>query len=204
MIAIINYGVGNLYSISKAFELLGVDVKVTDKISTIRSASALILPGVGEFSSAMKNLSRSKTKEAIIDSVNNNKPLLGICLGMQMLFSESEEGNCKGLNLIKGRVVRFRKVKKIPHMGWNEVFFKKNFVLAKGMKNPSWMYFANSYYPKPDDKSVIAGKTKYENMEFCSIIQKGNIFGAQFHPEKSGDEGLKLLKNFIEYTNKRN
>ena len=200
MIAIINYGAGNLYSISKALEGLGAKVRVTDSPKIVKSASAIVLPGVGAFDEAIKNLALLQLIPAIKKSIESGKPFFGICLGMQLLFTESEEGNCKGLNIIKGRVRRFKDVKKIPHMGWNQVKCRKEVPIWKGLPNPSWMYFAHSFYPEPQESVVIAATTDY-GVKFASMIWKNNVFGTQFHPEKSGRDGLLILKNFIKIVN---
>lgn len=207
MIAIINYGAGNLYSISKALEGLGTKVKVTDSPETVKSADAVVLPGVGAFDEAIKNLARLQLIPAIKKSIGDGKPFFGICLGIQLLFSESEEGNLKGLDIIKGKVRRFKLTrpdghrgevaKKIPHMGWNQVRCKKEVPIWRNLSNPSWMYFAHSFYPEPRETEVIAALTDY-GTRFASMIWKNNVFGTQFHPEKSGRDGLLILKNFIE------
>jgi imidazole glycerol-phosphate synthase subunit HisH len=211
LIAVINYGLGNLRSVSKALESLGAEVKVTEKAKDILKAEAVILPGVGAFQQGMKNIRRLKLETVIRQVVESGKPFLGICLGLQMLFSESEEhGRHKGLDIVKGRVVKITGVNKIPHMGWNEVKIpatkrggsakisggKNTFGLFNNVPDNSYFYFVHSYYVKPKDKSVIAGTTKY-GQEFTSVIHQGNIWGVQFHPEKSYPTGLKILKNFI-------
>jgi len=206
LIAIVNYGAGNLYSISKALEGLGAKVKVTDSPEVVKSADSIVLPGVGAFNEAIKNLTRLRLVPAIKKSIESGKPFFGICLGMQLLFTESEEGGStpltiKGLNIIKGKVRRFKNVKKIPHMGWNQVRCRKEVPIGKRLPNPSWMYFAHSFYPEPRETEVIAATTDY-GMKFASIIWKNNVFGTQFHPEKSGMDGLLILKNFIKIDQK--
>lgn len=196
MISIIDYGMGNLRSVEKALLYLGFKAKITSASKDILNADAIILPGVGAFSEAMKNLERLKIKESILKSLKNGKPFLGICLGMQLLFTESEEfGKTLGLNIILGKVKKFPKKLKTPHLGWNQIEFESNSKLLKGISNYSFVYFVHSYYVEPEDKKVILAKTNY-GIKFTSMIAKENIFGCQFHPEKSQDVGLKILKNF--------
>ena len=215
MIAVINYGLGNLRSVSKALESLGAEVKVTGKAKEILKAKGVVLPGVGAFHQGIKNIRRLKLEKVIRQAVEQGKPFLGICLGMQMLFTESEEhGRHKGLDIIRGKVVKFRKVGKIPHMGWNQVKIpaiptgnvgsgsakisggKNKISLFDNISDNSYFYFVHSYYVQPTDKKVIAGTTKY-GVEFTSVIHQDNIWGVQFHPEKSSESGLKILKNFL-------
>lgn len=197
MIAVIDYGMGNLMSVWKAVEHLGFRCIVTSKKEEINSASHLILPGVGAFRDAMKNLKERDLIDTIIDNcVKNGKPLLGICLGMQVLFEESEEfGIHKGFGILRGRVVRFNLNLKVPHMGWNTVKLRKNTPLID--RDEQFFYFVHSYYVVPADKSIITGTTEY-GINFASCINSGNIFATQFHPEKSERQGLQLLKNFCE------
>jgi len=196
LIAIINYGAGNLYSISKALEGLGARVKITSNPDIVKSAGAVVLPGVGAFDSAIKNLNRLGLVATIRKVIEEGKPFLGICLGMQLLFTESEEGKCKGLNIIKGRVRRFKNVEKIPHMGWNQVEPEKEMSIWKGLPGPAWMYFVHSYYPEPEELGIVAATTEY-GVKFASVIWRDNVFATQFHPEKSHRDGLQMLKNFI-------
>jgi imidazole glycerol-phosphate synthase subunit HisH len=201
MIAVVDYGMGNLRSAQKAIEKIGQKTVVTSDADTITKASAVVLPGVGAFKACMENLKSYGLVNAVLDSIKKGKPFLGICVGMQLLFSECEEfGKSYGLDVIKGRVIRFPGEKdgvrlKIPHMGWNQLKVKNESPLFKGLKNNSFVYFVHSYYPVPDDKSVVATTTDY-GVEFTSSIRKGNIFATQFHPEKSQEIGLKILKNF--------
>lgn len=191
MIAIINYGAGNLKSISKALEKAGGKVRVTSDVEEIESADAIVLPGVGAFETAIKNLGPFSDYIA-----NTDVPVLGICLGMQLFATLSEEGGLhRGLNVIEGRVVRFPDgVGKIPHMGWNEVEFREHPVF-EGLES-RYFYFVHSYYYQTPDENVI-GYTDY-GIRFPSAIAKDNYVGLQFHPEKSGRNGLKLLRNFVE------
>ncbi|MCP4649268.1 MAG: imidazole glycerol phosphate synthase subunit HisH [PVC group bacterium] len=206
MIAIIDYKMGNLRSVAKAFELVGAEVEVTAAKTKLRKAKALVLPGVGAFAAGMKNLRALKLIPEITDAVAEGKPFLGICLGMQLLLTESEEhGRHKGLNFIPGKVVRFRSNLKIPHMGWNtiEKIQNKNSVgaalaparILNGVKDGSYFYFVHSYYVKPKGSNVILAKTEY-GQKFACVIGKDNVYGIQFHPEKSSDLGMKILRNF--------
>jgi len=199
MIALIDYGMGNIKSVSKALETTGTDVKITQSPEDIRDAKAIVLPGVGAFRDCMKNLSKLELISVIKEQILKGKPYLGICLGMQILFTESEEfGLCKGLDIFKGKVVRFQLSLgyKIPHMGWNTVKFHKKSRLLEEIKDNSYFYFVHSYYVSPEDSKVVAGVTDY-GVEFTSMIIHENIFATQFHPEKSQKTGLTLLRNFI-------
>ncbi|WP_028844329.1 imidazole glycerol phosphate synthase subunit HisH [Thermodesulfovibrio thiophilus] len=199
MIALIDYGMGNIKSVSKALETTGTDVKITQSPEDIRNAKAIVLPGVGAFRDCMKNLSKLELISVIKEQILKGKPYLGICLGMQILFTESEEfGLCKGLDIFKGKVVRFQLSQgyKIPHMGWNTVKFHKKSRLLEEIKDNSYFYFVHSYYVSPEDSKVVAGVTDY-GVEFTSMIIHENIFATQFHPEKSQKTGLTLLRNFI-------
>jgi glutamine amidotransferase len=202
MIAIIDYGMGNLRSVEKGFLKVGVDAKVVTDPRSVNDAEAIVLPGVGAFRDCMKNLDRMKLIEPILKSVRNGKPYLGICLGLQMLFTESEEfGVYKGLDVLKGKVVRFQVDLKVPHMGWNTVRLLKKPPIFDGIKDESYFYFVHSYYVAPDDEGIIAGTTDY-GMTFTSMVWKDNIIATQFHPEKSQETGLKILKNFGDFVKK--
>ncbi len=197
IIAVIDYGMGNLRSVQKAFESIGHKAVVTRDPHAIADASHLVLPGVGAFPDCMRNLQQLDLVEPILEGINQGKSFLGICLGMQLLFTESEEfGPHKGLDLIKGRVVRFPAMElKVPHMGWNRLNFQKSHSLLKGLPQESYVYFVHSYYVVPDDPEIIATRTDY-GLEFASSIARDNIFACQFHPEKSQAIGLKILDNF--------
>jgi glutamine amidotransferase len=193
-VAIIDFGAGNLMSISKALEHLGTTVVVTKNDSVIESTDAAVLPGVGAFYDAMREIEH--LRDIIIGL--GNKPLLGVCLGLQLLFSESEEGGHKqGLDILNGRVVRFGEGVKVPHMGWNTVEKAGDSRLLKGIEKGSYFYFVHSYYAVPEDDDIVTGKTIY-GVPFPSIIEKDNIYATQFHPEKSGSVGLNLLENYVE------
>lgn len=199
MLGIIDYKMGNLASVYNACSKFTKDVKIIKKCKRYKNLSRVILPGVGAYKDAMEHLNSDGLKDAILDFANSKKPLLGICLGMQLLFESSEEfGHTKGLGLIDGKVVKFDKTKmsedlKIPHMGWNKVENIDN-PLFKNLQNP-YLYFVHSYHIITDDKNII-GKTNY-GYEFASAVNKDNIFGFQPHPEKSHNNGLKILENFI-------
>jgi glutamine amidotransferase len=201
MIAIIDYGMGNLRSVEKGFHKVGIDVTVTNKPDVVRKADAVVLPGVGAFKDCMRELSDLELIDAVVDAVGKGKPYLGICLGLQVLFSESEEfGTCMGLDVLKGKVMKFEfedSTLKVPHMGWNEIKMQKDNPLFKGITDKSYFYFVHSFYVAPEDTSIIATTTDY-GIEFTSSIWKDNIFAVQFHPEKSGFIGEKILKNFLD------
>lgn len=218
MITLLDYGMGNLRSVAKALEYAGGRVCLTSSPSMVAKASKCVVPGVGAFGDAMKELKKRKLLEPLKEYLASGKPFLGICLGLQLLFEESEEGNCKGLGVFRGKVVRFRfrraasderrtTVLKVPHMGWNQIRGqgtgdrrqKKQCPLLKGIPDDSYFYFVHSYYVKPAGKGIIAAITEY-GTEFTSMIWSGSIFATQFHPEKSQEVGLRLLKNFVEKT----
>lgn len=202
MIAIVDYGMGNLRSVEKGFLKVGIDAVVTRNPLDIDNASGVVLPGVGAFRDCMKNLSGSSLIDSIVKAIEKGKPYLGICLGLQILFTESEEfGLSRGLDILKGKVVRFRfdsKDLKIPHMGWNNIIIKKRPPVLKDIDDGSFFYFVHSYYVVPEDKGVIATVTDY-GLEFTSMVWKDNIFATQFHPEKSQSLGLKILKAFGDF-----
>jgi glutamine amidotransferase len=201
MIAIVDYGMGNLRSVQKGFERMGHEAVVTSEVKTILNASKVVLPGVGAFPDCMRNLHEYGLIDAVHQSVSSGKPFLGICLGLQLLFTESEEfGISKGLDIIKGRVIRFKlqdSTLKIPHMGWNSVSIKRRPPALADVQDGSHFYFVHSFHVVPEDKGVIATMTHY-GFEFVSSIWKDNIFAAQFHPEKSQTAGLSILKRFGE------
>ena len=196
MIAIIDYGMGNLGSVKNALDSLNIESVITRDIDVIKSADKLILPGVGAFKKAMDNLKTLGLDQVIIVEVKKGKPILGICLGMQLLFSSSEEyGLTKGLNILEGYIVHFKENGlKIPHMGWNNLTIPRNTKLFKGLNNP-YVYFVHSYHLVTDNKDYLLTNTTY-GYEFSCAVEYKNIFATQFHPEKSGDVGLKILKNF--------
>ncbi len=202
MIAIIDYGMGNLRSVQKGFERMGREAVVTRDPKTILDAGKVVLPGVGAFPDCMRNLEEYGLIDAVKKSISAGKPFLGICLGLQLLFSESEEfGISKGLDIIKGRVTRFKgpelKDLKVPHMGWNSASIKRRPPAMADVPDNSYFYFVHSFHVVPEDKGVIATTTNY-GIDFVSSIWKDNIFAVQFHPEKSQALGLSILKRFGE------
>jgi len=213
LIAIIDYRAGNIKSVENALKICGAKPIIATKPLHLKKSAGIILPGVGAFKDGMKNLEKRKLIKEIKSQIFKGKPFLGICLGFQLLFSYSEEhGRVKGLDILKGGVKKFKvnPVRtgisngvnlKIPHMGWNTVKLKiKNEKLKMpmfdGISDNAFFYFVHSYYAKPSEKNVVAGMTNY-GINFCSAISKQNIWGVQFHPEKSGKNGLKILRNFI-------
>ncbi|MBN1781709.1 imidazole glycerol phosphate synthase subunit HisH [bacterium] len=197
MIALVDYGAGNIHSVSKALEQCGGSVKITDRAADIGKAEKILLPGVGAFGQAMDALENLKLVEPLRDAVRENKPFLGICVGLQLLFESSEESpGVGGLALLEGRVKRFPAGVKIPHLGWNEVRLEKKSPLWDGVPDQRFFYYANSYFTDPEDASVIVGTTDY-NVRFTSSVQRDNLFGCQFHPEKSQKWGLRILENFV-------
>lgn len=194
MIGIIDYGVGNLRSVAKAVEYSGYESVITDEASVLDNCSHLILPGVGAFKDAIKKLEDSGLAETLIKSIDIGKPTLGICLGMQLFFeSSTEDGLHKGLALLEGSVEKFDISLKVPHIGWNSVDTLRESELFKGIDDTNF-YFVHSYYLDKNVPSAL-GLTDYE-IQFTSCVMRENLYGVQFHPEKSGDSGLKLLKNF--------
>lgn len=198
MIAIIDYGMGNLRSVSKAFEAVGHQAVVTRDVHVIGNASHVVLPGVGAFGDCMANLEEFNLVESIRTAVQTGKPFLGICLGLQLLFTESEEfGRHKGLDIIPGRVRKFTldPALKVPHMGWNQVNVVRACPLFDGIADGSNWYFVHSYYVDPADQAVVATRTTY-GVPFVSSIWRENVVACQFHPEKSQSVGLRLVRNF--------
>jgi len=197
MIVIIDYGLGNLGSVKNVLDKLGVISVVSSSVKDIRKASGLILPGVGAAGEGMKNLKELRLDKIIMQEAAKEKPILGICLGMQLLMSKSEEGDVDCLNSIDGQVLKFDTPLKVPQIGWNTVKMDRKNKLFKKIPNNSYFYFVHSYYCSPSENEAGIGITEY-GIKFCSAIQKNNIFGVQFHPEKSGENGLRLLKNFTD------
>lgn len=196
MIAIIDYGMGNLRSVQKGFERVGYKAVITDEPAKLAEATALVLPGVGAFSAAMERLRETGLADTIRREIDAGKPYLGICLGLQLLFTESEEGGRhSGLGVIEGKVVRFPAGLKVPHIGWNQIEIKKKAPILEGIKDGDFFYFVHSYYASPVDQSTTAATTNY-GLDFTSIIWRDNISALQCHPEKSQKLGLKILANF--------
>ncbi len=200
-IAIIDYGMGNIHSVAKAVALFGARPVITNKKNDISSCDKMVLPGVGAFDDAVFELEKQDLIGVIKEQVNQKKAFLGICLGLQLLFESSQEAKInKGLGILSGQVVKFNPEHglKVPHMGWNDLkVVAGNCPLLKGITDNSQVYFCHSYYPDPADKTVIAATTHY-GLEFASVLWKDNVYGAQFHPEKSQATGLKIIKNFVE------
>jgi glutamine amidotransferase len=230
MIAIVDYGIGNIRSVEKGFIKVGADVIVTSEPKVISNAAGIVLPGVGAFKDCIKNLDDLRLLDTIIKEIQKGKPYLGICLGLQILFTESEEfGICKGLDVFKGKVIKFRSQKsevrsltteertpninkeslssvlcplssvlKIPHMGWNTVRLTRKPPIFNEIPDNSYFYFVHSYYVVPEDRGIIAGTTNY-GYEFASMVWKDNVLATQFHPEKSQELGLRILKGFKDF-----
>ncbi len=200
-IAIIDYGAGNLRSVQKALQKLGYDAVLTKDRTEIRTAKGVVLPGVGSFDAAMTELRSSNLEGVIEEVIALGKPFLGVCLGYQMLFESSEEGKLRGFGILEGGVKKFdfagSKIYKlsVPHMGWNRLLIKHRSPLLDDILDGSMVYFAHSYYPVPKDGFIVSTETDYSIL-FASSVSKNNIFGVQFHPEKSGEVGLKILSNF--------
>ena len=197
-IALIDYGMGNLRSVEKAFEYLGVKVVRTDDPAVVAECEGVVLPGVGAFGDAMARLRSSGLDHAVVDTIHANKHFLGICLGLQLLFSSSQEGgDVPGLDIVKGKVVHLPKGLKTPHIGWNTVCPVTEGGLMDGVGSDSRYYFVHSYYVAPDDPEWTAVTTEY-GITYTSAIEKGNVFACQFHPEKSGELGLEVLRRFAD------
>lgn len=202
MIAIVDYGMGNLRSVEKGFKKVGVEARVTSNPGVIDDADAVVLPGVGAFKDCIRNLNDLSLTDAVVRAITKGKPYLGICLGLQVLFSESEEfGTCKGLDIFRGKVVRFQIQEKVPHMGWNNVRLVRRPPIMQDIPDMAYLYFVHSYYVVPEDTSIVAATTDY-GVTFTSMVWKDNIFATQFHPEKSQGLGLQLLKGFGDFVAK--
>ncbi|MBQ4559070.1 MAG: imidazole glycerol phosphate synthase subunit HisH [Tyzzerella sp.] len=200
MIAMIDYDAGNIKSVEKALQKLGADVVITKDPQEILSADKVILPGVGSFGDAMNNLTKYGLDEVIHQVVENRTPFLGICLGLQLLFERSDESpEAVGLGILKGEILRIPDADglKIPHMGWNSLHLQYNGRLFEGLKENDYVYFVHSYYLKAEDESIVKATTNY-GVNIHASVEKDNVFACQFHPEKSSDVGLKILKNFVE------
>lgn len=208
MVAVIDYGMGNIHSVTKALQLYGAKTLIANEPKQIQSCQKAVLPGVGAFDDAMAELKKQNLLSTLNDFIASKKPFLGICLGMQLLFQESEEAvKEKGLGVLKGRVKKFKQKSgfKVPHMGWNQLKqvtgspghqLISDCPLLKNIPDNSYVYFCHSYYPDPKDKNTIAAATDY-GVNFASFVWKDNVYGVQFHPEKSQAIGLKILENFV-------
>lgn len=200
MICVIDYGMGNLRSVSKALEKMGAEVVIGSQPSDLSRADKLVLPGVGAFGNACKELQRRELFEPVRDFILKKKPFLGICLGLQLLFEESEESpGQRGLGIFRGKVRRFQSSSvKIPHMGWNQMTFrKKDTPLFKNIADGSFFYFVHSYYTVPEDTTIVAGECDHGQEGFAAFVGEGKTWASQFHPEKSQETGLQILKNFL-------
>jgi imidazole glycerol-phosphate synthase subunit HisH len=200
MIAIVDYEMGNLRSVQKAFERVGHVATITSEPAVLADAEKIVLPGVGAFRDAIAALHERRLADPIRAAIAGGKPFLGICLGLQLLFDKSyEDGEHEGLGIVPGEVVRFQVPRefKVPHMGWNQVKFRQRSPLYEGIEEGAHFYFVHSYYVAPQDESVISTETEY-SQPFCSSIGRDRLFAVQFHPEKSQSAGLRLLKNFAE------
>ncbi|MFH0986310.1 MAG: imidazole glycerol phosphate synthase subunit HisH [Candidatus Omnitrophota bacterium] len=201
MIAIIDYGMGNLRSVSKALEYLGASCKLCSKGNDLARASKVILPGVGAFGDAMKELRSRGFIEPIRELVARKTKLMGVCLGLQLFFEKSEENpGAKGLGIFKGSVRKFRSTTvKVPHMGWNDLKVLKKHPLLEGIPTGEYFYFVHSFYGKPAVKSLALASCKYGREDFAAVVGNDHVFATQFHPEKSQEAGLRILKNFIQW-----
>ena len=202
MIAIIDYDAGNIKSVEKAFQALGEEVVLTRDKDLILNADGVVLPGVGAFGDAMEKLYRYELVDVIREVVAKEKPFLGICLGLQLMFEKSDESpGVEGLSLLKGEILHIPEESglKIPHIGWNSLKYPNHGRLYKGLKEDDYVYFVHSYYLKAEDESIVTATTEYGTLIHASV-EKGNVFACQFHPEKSSEVGLQILKNFVEIT----
>jgi imidazole glycerol-phosphate synthase subunit HisH len=208
-VAIVDYGMGNLFSVRQACHIVGLNANITENFKDIQTADGIILPGVGAFGKAMEEMNKNNLVSIIREQVSSGKPILGICLGQQLLMSESFEFGChEGLNLVKGDVIRFDHPSdvdgqelKVPHIGWNRIYreescAKTDIFHFSGLADGVYMYFVHSFYVRPQELLVKQLYSRYGDIEFCSGFQKGNIFACQFHPERSADSGIHIYKNF--------
>jgi imidazole glycerol-phosphate synthase subunit HisH len=197
-VAIIDYGVGNLRSVEKAFQAGGVEAVVSSDVRVLRAAEKLVLPGVGAFRACVEALKEHGFDRLVREHVAAGKPLLGVCVGMQMLFEESEEfGTTRGLGFLRGRVRRFPEGLRVPQVGWNQVGWARPHALAEGIEDRTFFYFVHSFYCEASDAATAVGETEY-GLTYPSVVARANVCGVQFHPEKSQAAGLRLLKNFAE------
>ena len=203
MIGIIDYGAGNLQSVYKALKFIGSECRIVDSREELFKCDGAILPGVGSFADAMDCMAKSRLVDAVKDYANGGNPFLGICLGLQLLFPESEESpGAKGLSLLDGSITKIPNTDgtlKIPHMGWNSISIKQHDGIFRDIPDESYVYFVHSYYLTATDRSIVAATTSY-GTSIDAAVQKGNLIATQFHPEKSGSVGLKMLENFVEMT----
>ena len=200
-IGLIDYGMGNLFSVQQAFKRVGQPLNITYDIKTLNSCDALILPGVGAFDPAMNNLKKTELIPSITNWINNGKPLIGICLGLQLLFESSDEGTSKGLGVIKGHIRKLpqERNERIPHVGWSPICKTNECPILENHSDSNWMYFVHSYSACPSEQKNIVATSKYGSTEFSSIVWHKNTGACQFHPEKSGKAGEKLIFNWINW-----
>jgi len=197
-IAIIDYGVGNLRSVEKAFTSQDIEAVVTSDENVLRAADKLVLPGVGAFKACMDGLRARGFDALVLEAARAGKPIIGLCVGLQMMFEEGHEfGVHRGLGLMPGRIVKFPEKLRVPHIGWNQVAFKRDHPVFRGLPSQTFFYFVHSYYVETTDASCVLGETDY-GMRYASICGRDNVVGVQFHPEKSQTAGLALLRNFAE------
>jgi len=195
-VVIVDYGVGNLRSVEKAFAAMGCEAIISGAENVLRNAERLVLPGVGAFGACMKALEERGFDQLVKERASAGTPLLGVCVGMQLLFDESEEfGSTRGLGLLRGSVRRFSGDLVVPHVGWNRIQQKRSHQLFEGVEEGSFCYFVHSFYCEPSDQRVVVGETEY-GVRYASVVADGNVCGVQFHPEKSQEVGLRMLKNF--------
>ena len=199
-ITIIDYGVGNFRNVQKAFQVVGADAEITDTVAAVAAAEALVLPGVGAFGDAIDNLRQRNLHRPVLDAVQAGKPLLGICVGLQLLFDESEEmGFHQGLGILPGKIARFPETElPVPHMGWNQINPIRSHPLLNNIDPGDFAYFAHSYYAQPAVASDVIAQTDY-SVEYASVVGRDNVCAIQFHPEKSQQVGLQILKNFVNF-----
>ncbi len=199
-ITIIDYGVGNFRNVQKAFQAVGAQADITESVAAVQAAEVLVLPGVGAFGDAIDNLRQRGLHQPVLDAVQAGKPLLGICVGLQLLFDESEEmGQHRGLGILPGRVVRFpHSALPVPHMGWNQIHPQRDHPLLKNIEPGDFAYFAHSYYARPASTGDIIAHTDY-GLDYATVVGRDNVCAIQFHPEKSQHVGLQILKNFVDF-----
>lgn len=199
-IVILDIGIGNLRSVQRAFEFLGATPLISHDPRTVLDADAIVLPGVGAFGDGVRGLHQNGLDKVLCQFIEGGRPFLGICVGLQLLFTESEEmGLHRGLGVFSGRVIRFSQSLTVPHMGWNQIHRRRDHPLLKGVPDGAFVYFAHSYHATTDDETILVATTDYGD-HFPSIVARDNIWAVQFHPEKSGCVGLTILRNFLEYT----
>ncbi|HVM40679.1 MAG TPA: imidazole glycerol phosphate synthase subunit HisH [Acidimicrobiia bacterium] len=197
MIAVVDYGIGNLRSAQKALIHLGADAVLTSDPDTVRSAGAVVLPGVGAFGACMRALRDAGLEEPVVEAAGDGRPFLGVCVGMQMLFDESEESpDVAGLGIVPGAVRRIETALPLPHMGWNTLDIRKDDGLLAGFDEPPWLYFVHTFAAVPEDDGVVAATTDYDG-PVVAVVEQANVWATQFHPEKSSDTGLAVLRNFV-------